>query len=438
MSDDFDSQRSHLPFSFVMIGGEFAIVKDYDLNLTARGEASSANINIALEQIDSKAFVKFENDDVFVPIEIYSGYMLDAEDFTKQFGEIINLIKLGQIAKQKKFRLRFDGFAAQPEWTFGDERMLTLNCFDWSQVLREYKWDRNLQDGETEVRTVIKLVQERVKGIKIIADSYSGSLKLGDKDLDTKKWSYHASGKKIFELLEDCAEKMGKNIFVIGKNIYITKYKEQPVIWNYYYGEQDSPVYKASENMTPFKSVKLRIGQVGETQKSNVVVDLYSRTTSKKGKVSATHVRYPENAQLTNLTKHITRNLKNNLSEHELKVYAEQIWKKESKKVMTGNIDVEFANPFVDLYDIATFKCSDDQVDMKYIDGIWFSINSINERYSADGWTQTMDIDSSIEIKNSLRERKVPDYVPQKLDRIGYTPVTVGDTSKILSKRLGL
>ncbi len=432
LSYNKDQYRSHTPFSFVIIGGELAVVQKYNLNLTNKGEASSCQISIPLEGIDTKVFVNNKNKDEHVEVLIYTGYLIDTEDPSTQIKEFVNLINSGRAKNQSRFSVRFDGFASQPEWNFGMTRMLNLSCFDWSQILREYKWETNIKDGDTEVRKVISLIQERVKGLKIIADEYFGSLKLGEIDSETKKHNYGCSGRSYYEILEECAKKMNKNLITLGKNIYITDYKKQPVIWSYYYGSKDSPTYTEAESLTPFENLTLRFGEIGDKQRSDVVVDLTSRTLSKKGKSSITKVRFPENSTVNSLTKYINKTLKNNLSEQELKVLAENIYKKESRKVMTGNINVSFANPFVNLYDLATFVADENNPDLVYMKGINFSINSISEEYSVDGYTQTIDIDSSPEITGRLKERIAPMQIKTN---IAYNPIYVGDTS-ILNRKL--
>ena len=119
------------------------------------------------------------------------------------------------------------------------------------------------------------------------------------------------------------------------------------------------------------------------------------------------------------------------LSEQELRVFAEQIYKKESKKVMTGTLDVDFANPFIDLYDVVTFIADDNQVDLGYLDGIWFSINSISESYSSSGYTQVLNIDSDPDLENTLQERKAPPIL-----KLGLTPIVISDSASILSRKL--
>lgn len=422
------------------MNGQFAYVKNYDLSLTNRGEASSVKLSIPLEGIDTKVFTETANKDKYVEVQIYSGYLLDNVDKNNQISEFLAIIQADRVTSQSRFCNRFDGFVAQPEWIFGMERTLNLTCFDWSQILREWKWEANFKDGDCEVRRVIQLLQDRITGIKIQADPYPGTLKLGEVDQESKKQSYNASGKTFFEVLEECAKKMNKNIIVKGKNIFITQYKEQPVIWNFYYGAKDAPEYKGQENATPFETVTLRYGEVGEVQKTGVVVDLYSRTLSKKGKASTTKVRFPENSTVSSLSKHVSRTLKNNLSESELKVLAENIYKRESKKVMTGNADLKFANPFIDLYDLVTFITDQNNQDLAYMKDVNFSINSITETYSVDGYEQKIDFDSSLDATGTLRKQIAPTKIvsqqfPGKMRQIGYAPIYIGDTS-VLNKPL--
>jgi len=408
LSYNEDQFRSHSPISFVMMDESPALVKDYDLTLTTRGESSSCKITMLLDHIDSKVFTDTKNKDAHVGIVIYSGYLIDTEDREKQISEFMQLLNSGKAQNQNRFVKRFEGFIAQPEWTFGMERLLNVVCFDWGQTLKEYKWDSNMKDGDCEVKTIIAKVQSKLTGIKIVADSYPGSLKLGEKDETSKKFSYGSSGKTYYEILEECAKRMGKNVIVKGKEIFITGYKGQPVSWTMYYGSKDSPVYKSLSSAIPFETLTLRYGEVGETQKSGTVVDLTSRTTSKKGKASLTKVRYPENSSVTSLTNHIVRIIKNNLSDSELKVLAENIYKKESKKMMTGNCDMSFANPFMDLMDIVTFVADETNPDLAYMNGVNFSINSITETYSVEGYKQKIDFDSTDEVRGTTQDRKAP------------------------------
>jgi hypothetical protein len=190
--------------------------------------------------------------------------------------------------------------------------------------------------------------------------------------------------------------------------------------------------------MIPFKTVVFRAGKFGEIQHSNVIVELTSRTTSKKGKASLTKVRFPENSTRGELTKFISKTIKNNLSDQELKVLAENIYKKESKDVITGNLDVDFANPYIDVYDTATFVGETKSSYISEFDGVWFSINSINETYGPDGYMQAMDFDSDPAIKNTLKEKSqiIPKAKSSKMGYDAIKPFIGGNSSEILNRKL--
>lgn len=430
-----DSFRSHIPFSFVTLGGSICPVKNYDLQKSNRGEADTAKLSVSLDVVDPEFFLELKKDE-YVPLLIHTGYLLDTEDMEQQIRNIANLIKNKQFKTLKTFRNRFDGFMANWEISYGDERKIDFTCYDWSQILRQNTWERNLKDGETEVRTCLALLQKNLTKFRIIADVYPGSLKLGEQDQESKKWTYSASGKKYWEILQDCAQKMGKKLFIQGTNIYIKTYLEEPLLWTFYYGSKDSPVYQANKEMIPFKNVVFRSGKFGDVQHSNVIVELTSRTVSKKGKASVTKVRFPENSTRGELTKFIQKNIKNNLSDQELKVLAENIYKHESKDVITGNLDVDFANPYIEAYDIATFVGESKGSYIGEFDGVWFSINSINETYGPDGYMQTMDFDSDPDIKNTLKVKS--QAVPSKV-KLGYDqikPFIGGSSAEILNRKL--
>lgn len=410
-----DSFRSHTPFSFVSIGESICPVKNYDLQKSNKGEADSVKLSISLDAIDAEFLIELKKDE-YVPVLIHTGYLLDTESSSEQIKTISNYIKNKQFRNLKTFRSRFDGFMANWEIAYGDERKIDLTCYDWSQILRQNKWERNLKDGETEVRTCLALLQVNIKRFKINADAYVGSLKLGEQDQESKKWTYSASGKTYWEILQDCAQKMGKKLFMKGTEIYIKTYLEEPLLWTFYYGNNNAPAYVSNKEMIPFKNVVFRSGKFGDVQHSNVIVELTSRTVSKKGKASVTKVRFPENSTRGELTKFIQKTIKNNLSDQELKVLAESIYKKESKDIITGNLDVDFANPFIDVYDIATFIGESKSSYIGEFEGVWFSLNSISETYGPEGYMQTMDFDSDPDIKNTIKVKSdaIPKKVPKK------------------------
>ena len=407
-----DIYQSHTPYAFVYIGEELAEVTAFDLTMTTRGEASDCKITIPLDNIDSTVFAKESNDGKQVAVELYVGYMKDDvhKNISKQkIKEFASMVAKGRGDEQKMFSKRFSGFATQPEWTFGNVRMLNLTCHDWSQVLREYKWEKNLKDGDAEISKIIKSIESRLSGIKIIADSYNGTVRLGEKDAESNSYVYRASGKSFWEILSACATRLGKRIFIEGTNVYITRYRNEPVLWPMYYGPYEEKV--GLKKGQYFSELKLRYGQIGESAKTNVVIELYSSKTSKAGKVKATRVRYPENAPVKSNTLFIKKRLEINMEESELKVLAENMYLKFAKKNMTGNVSIPFANNFLNPYDLVQFVADQSFPDLQFIKDYYFSVNSVRESYSISGYTQTLDIDTDPDIDQNtvtLGERVAP------------------------------
>lgn len=394
-----DIYRSHSPYAFIYIGGELCEVKSYELEVTTRGEASNCRLVIPIDNIDSTLFANDSNDGKQIPIELYVGYMQDEIHQSISQGvidEFAMMIHQGRSKEQRMFSLRFSGFVTQPEWSFGEERMLYLTCHDWSQFLREYKWEKNLKDGDTEVSKIIGNMQGKMSGIKIVADSYSGTNRLGEKDAESNSYVYRASGKSYWEILTDCALKLNKKLFVEGQTIYITRYRKEPVLWPLYYGPYEEKV--GLKRGQYFSNLTLRYGQIGESAKTNVVVDIYSSKVSKKGKEKATYVRYPENAPIKSNTLHIKRRASLNMDESELKVLAENIFKKFSKKNMTGNVFIPFANNFMTPYDLVQFVADEEYTDLQFVKDYYFCVNSISESYGVESYTQSIDIDTDPDI----------------------------------------
>lgn len=404
IKDSKDLYRSHTPFAFVFLGEQLCYVESYSLSLSTRGEASKLKLKIPLDNIDSSVFATADTEGNKVPVELYVGYLKD--DVNQSFltigkakaEQLAVAIRQGRSDENKMFSKRFSGFASQPEWTFGDERYLNLTCFDWSQILREYKWDKNFKDGDTEVSRIIAAIQKKITGIKINSKPYNGIQRLGEKDAESGSYTYRASGKTYWQVLFDCASKINRRVFINGNEILIDKFNNKPVLWSMYYGDYEEKV--GLKYGQYFKNLKLRYGEIGEASKSNVVIQLYSSVTTKKGgKSKPTAVRYPENAPLKTNTLVIKRNVLVNTSEAELKVIAENLFKKFSKKNMTGNVEIPFANNFLNLLDLVTFTADSQYTDLQFIKGFYFCVNSIEESYSAsDGYTQTIDIDTDPDI----------------------------------------
>lgn len=406
-----DIYRSHTPYAFVFVGKQLCLVESFDLTMTSRGEASRCTLTIPLDNIDTTVFANSANDDKRVPVEIWCGYLRDMQDkkgesIPKQIERIAAKVSQSQSDQQRMFSKRFDGFVSQPQWTFGDERTIKLTCHDYSQTLREYKWDKNLKDGDTEVSRVIEAIKKRVEGLNIRYDSYAGVKRLGEKDIESGKYNYSSSGKSYWEILTDCAEKLGKRLFIQGKEIEITNFKQNPKIWNMYYGSKERQKIEGRQVGQYFKKLTVRYGEIGESSRSDVVVDLYSQNLTKKGAAKKTYVRYPENAAIKSNTRHIVKKVSNNMTEQELRVMAENIYKKSSRKLVTGNIDIPFANNFIDIFDVVTFVSDPEYKEIDFLKNYYFCVNSISESYGLTGYSQTVDFDTDPDINQKTVKPK--------------------------------
>lgn len=402
----------HTPCAIVFIGGEYCDVETFNIELTANGESSKCNIEILMEAIDSTVFAKETNQDKKVEVVIYTGYIEDqinSKAYKLQVSKLIN----SQIERNKNLKKRFEGFVAQPEWTFSSESKVKLSCFDWSQLLKEYKWEKNLKDGDTEISRIFSIAQNKLVDFTIKADGYTGTQRLGERDADSNSRVYRASDKSIWEVLNECAKKLNKNIFIEGRTIYITKYKEKPVEWPMHFLSVNSK--KKLSGAQFFTSASFKYGEIGESVKSNVVVDLYSSKLTKKGDAKATYVRYPENAPIKQNTLYIKKYVKINSEESELKTMAENIYKKFAKKTMTGSLELPFANNNIDVYDLVKIECEDQDNQINFVKDFYFSVNSISESYGNGGYTQTIEIETDPDInKNTVSYSKLPAPKPQK------------------------
>lgn len=396
------------PIAFVVIGGERCMVSSVNITLTSGGEASTCEVSIPLENIDSSIFTKSNEDETKVPIEVYVGYINGGTNSTETM-TIVDSLWNSRNSKNSKlneiFVKRFDGFAAQPEWIFGDQRTLSLRCFDWSQMLREYKWPLNLKDGETEVSRIFALIQRNLVNFEISADGYVGTQRLGERDIESNTITYASSGKSYWEILQECASKVNKKLFIIGKTIYLRDTLPDQKQWSLYYGPQEKN--KNLEMGEYFSNLRLRYGEIGEPARGNVVIELYSSKSEEKGESKRIYVRYPENAPLKENTLHIRQVVKVNTEESELRVIAENMYKKYAKKIMTGSVELPFANNYIELLDLVRFTSDDPKSDISFLKDYYFAVHSITERYDANsGYVQTLEIDTDPDINKTTVSMK--------------------------------
>lgn len=408
MGSGWDSDKKLLPFAFAVVGQELCKVSSLSISLTSDSEAGTCELTIPLENIDSTIFVTSNQEEKKIPIEIYIGYVNSGTNADETMNEIESLWDSRSSKKSKfnqTFVKRFDGFVAQPEWVFGDQRMLYLRCFDWSQMLREYRWPLNLKDGETEVSRIFSLIQRNLVNFDISADGYVGTQRLGERDVESNTITYASSGKSYWEILQECASKVNKKLFIIGKTIYLRDTLPDQKQWSLYYGPQEKN--KNLEKGEYFTNLRLRYGEIGEPARGNVVIELYSSKSEEKGESKRIYVRYPENAPLKENTLHIRQVVKVNTEESELRVIAENMYKKYAKKIMTGNVELPFANNYIELLDLVRFTSDDSKSDISFLKDYYFVVHSITERYDANaGYVQTLEIDTDPDINKTTVSMK--------------------------------
>lgn len=413
-----DIYRSHTPFSFVIIGGQIAQIKEYSLTKTDRpAEPSAADISISLDAIDSSVFANFMNKGDLIPVEIWSGYLTDSassEDQEKQIAELRDIIASGDkrsvdqygrqvanVRSQRKFSQRFSGYVSQPEWTVGNNgKMIRLSCRDWLGYLQEFKFYDDLKDSQCTVTNIFNKFNREITGIKIQLDQPiqdRGGYSMANPDSEDGKRVYSARGKSYQNVLSEICDRLGLKIFISGTTITLRYRIRSPFVWKHYHGSNSATLPSGNPIGTPFDEVKIMFGAFGQVETSrDFIVQINGFSGSGSGKKAASRklsVKFPENQQPNAGTKIIVKNYPYGPVEdkEKLKIYAESVYRETASRRVTMSMTLGFANPFLDLYDAVEFvgDGSDDSLD--FVKSKWFEVTSINESYSESGYTQTIE-----------------------------------------------
>lgn len=405
-----DIHRGHVPRALIRIGGQWALVESYSLNINNKGEAQSCRIRIPLENIDSVVFNDPQILGSMHAVEIWSGYIEDVGDTEKQIAELRKII--ARKASQPYLVKRFDGFVSQPEWTWGEEgEYVDLDCLDWSSVLREYKFFVNLEGGDTEVRAILKKIQSDLKGITIDFDDYPGSVRLGDFDNVDNKITYNCGGKTYWDMIDDCAKKLGYIVICENRTIKLTSQKKSPMIWNMYYGpEQRQELVNDQPRGQFFKNVQIRYGQKGRLDKSNVVIECVGTNKKEKGTAQQVRVIYPEDQAITSVTKYEYISVPGDVRETQLKIIAEHRYRQLASRLMTGSLELPFANNYLNLWDIVEFVPDESKDSMHFLKGYWFNVCSISEEFNKSGFTQRVEFESDPTLEKTVKRKIAPSY----------------------------
>lgn len=400
-----DKFLGHVPRAFLYIGGKLILCEDYSLTINTKGEAGTCNVKVALENIDSSVFAETSTIGDLYEVQVWSGYIQDGKSEKEQLDDIKQ--KIRQNKPNEFLTKRFDGYVMQPEWEFGHSRYLYLSCIDWTGLLREYKFAARVEDGATECKNLVSAVQSQIKGIKIELEPYSGSFKLGTNDNKENKYVYNATGKSLYDVLNDVAIKLGKIIIADGKTIKIVKPNSNPNVWKMYYGMAKNQKQGNLPIGQYFMSMRIRYGQKGRPGKSNVVVRVIGSNHDKKGEAKKIDITYPEDYKSTANTHVELIKINTSIKEAEAKAIAENKYKILTKRSITGTIDLPFANNFLMLQDAVEFVSDNTDVvneansQIDFLKGYWFTVNSISEDYSSLGYTQVVEFEADPETLNS-------------------------------------
>lgn len=422
--------NGHVPVGVVFIGGKVVMVQDYTCTLTSKGEAHTAQVKIPLDNIDSEVFANDSILEDIHEIEIWSGYIEDGDNRQEQLNKILT-----DLQNQPYLTRRFSGFITQPEWEFGyNGENVHLSCADWTGILREYKLYKNFQDAQCEVKNIISELQKDLEGIKLYLEPYDGSARLGKYDNVKNKLTFHSMGKTYWEVIRECAVKLGYIVICDHKTIKLLPQKQNPFIWNIFYGPADKIKQDAQDYTDPTKTVKrvvgqfcgdikLRYGQKGRVDKSNVVVELHGvhlhkRVKKKKVDDKKLVVYFPEDMAITSMTKHIVKYIPGSVTEQELKIIAADIYREHSRRLITCTLDMPFGNTYMNLWDIVEFAIDASRPNVTFLDGKQFVINTITEQFGMEGLKQTLEVDSDPMWSGTAIRKFAPIYARQQ----GPTP----------------
>jgi hypothetical protein len=404
-----DVFRSHKPVSIVFIGGEAVLCKNYNFTVNNKNEAQVGSAVLALEAVEAKVFADNSVVDNIHEIEIWTGYVEDVLDINQQIAQLKKQLKNKE--KPKTLVKRFTGIITQPEWEIGTNgAMLNLSFGDVTTLLREYKYYDNFEDGATEVKNILKSIEKDIKGLTIICDDYPGSARLGTYDQFDKKQTYHCGSKSYYEIIRECAAKLGYIIIVDGKTIHLTSQKKNPHIWPMYYGPRDKQKIADEQKGQYFDNLRFRYGEKGRIEKSEVVVEVTGTDWTKKGKEKHQRVVFPEDKAITSVTKYKKINISGDVRKRDLQSIAENEYRKLASRLITGSLDLKFANPFIDLWDIIEFVDESDEGYIKHLAGFWFNVCSISETYNESEYSQTVEFESDVTLPNTVKRKIAPVY----------------------------
>jgi hypothetical protein len=410
-----------IPKVVAVIGETPVHVSSVSITLTNKSESDEATLEIPLENIDSSVFTQKGK---YYAVQIYAGYIDDGDE--KDFSTIKESSSWEDLLKNKKYEQvlfkRFDGFVDQPEWQIGEKRMLTLHCKDAAGLLMDGRFSEKKEGNEASAKSVIAKIQANVKGVKIIFDSKD--FQMGRKDSNGEKVTYNIANKTYWDVIKDVAERGNLNIKKEGTTIKLTKQEQWKRKWTMVMSSTKDP----QKDWTNFKNINIRYGKAGSKSKENILVEVLCHTPAKKrGKARAIVGRFPSSSKGWSgdeNTDVIRIHLKYPLTQAEATAKARNIAEEQLRGFITGDVDVPFANPEI-LVDEGICFQSDKNYGLEFLAGKVFRIDSINEEFSSEGYSQTIEFESNPRFEQP--ERVAPKNVDTKNEKQDRGFSTVGN-----------
>jgi hypothetical protein len=248
-----------IPRMVVVIGEKPVQAMSADITLTNKAEASTANIEIPLENIDSSVFTQKGK---YWDVQIYCGYLDERKD--KKETEWEYLVDGDKYKTNPNMFKRFDGFVDQPEWSIGEQRILKLACKDAAGLLMDGKFSDKREGGAAGAKALIAAINSNIKGIEVKLNA--PDFQMGTKDSKGQKQVYNISGKSYWDVIKDIAEKGNLNIKKDGKTITLQKQEQ----WKRKFTMIMTDTVDETKDWTNFKNLNIRYGRSGGKSKENV------------------------------------------------------------------------------------------------------------------------------------------------------------------------
>lgn len=391
-----------IPRMVVVIGGTPVLATTANITLTNKAEPSTASVEIPMDNIDSSIFtVKGK----YYDIQIWCGYLDERDKDTTWEYAVANKRYENSTTMFK----RFDGFVDQPEWCIGDERILKLSCKDAAGLLGDGKFSEKREGGQASAKSVIAAINSSIKGIKIVFEG--PDYDMGTKDSKGEKTVYNIAGKNYWDVIKDVAEKGNLNIKKDHTTITIGKQEQWKRKWTMLMTNTTDD----KKDWTNFKKLNIRYGKSGQRCKEAILVLVHCHTpVKKKGKSRSVVGKYPAGAKDWNgdeNTEVIRRIMKYPLTQAEANAKAKNVAEEYLRGFVTGDVDVPFASPEM-LPDEGIAFHSDKNYGLEFLADKVFRIDSINETFSANGYSQTIEFESNPRFEQI--ERTAPKNIDTK------------------------